>query len=608
MLRQVEEVRQRLRALPRQAKAGAALTEQQILEWTERLFDDDTQKVQEASERLREACAVAADLLSETAVSVLSNGASLPPFHRVCLPVLVELAGRRPDLHDGLAVVAMTVLQADLGVEEACAILLGVDPTRLAPLSKEALGEIVAQQRHVRPIGGWPTRHPDCDLVDIAPTYPHSLQVLAREIDREPDEVLTSLRTALGARDRDTRVNACGLARGIMGNRPSVVNSLLAPLADALELDDDPYGDSADDAAQESLSAAFFLKPAATDQLLADRIASRTGEVQSLVIGVYGEVLRADVAEALVPAPRTATAFRAGIVRALERCLALLQSSLLDIDQLLEVVQAIQSGCRNHSDVALQHFSTLLGMLAHLSLQADAPRRPPRIITPSSPPEHPGLVQLEQQSRQMRWQHIKRELGNCLEKLVEASPATTADTLLDSFAGLDSQRHAPLKAEIVRLLGRLGHDNALLRKVVPALWVALMDSTSTLLRARGIEAMNECFGCEGRTPPADVIEALLVHLCDTYVIVHRAAIRAIGDNPDWLSPEQSVRAVGMLCQLAEAYKTEDRTQLEPIVRSLVAVSRHYPVLRPRAVQQAVSLVPTGERFVDRDLIELLLRA
>jgi hypothetical protein len=242
-----------------------------------------------------------------------------------------------------------------------------------------------------------------------------------------------------------------------------------------------------------------------------------------------------------------------------------------------------------------------------MSLQTDAPPPPPRILTLDRINEPAIFAQLGQHTRQLRWRQIKRELGMCLEKLVDASPAKTADVLLDSFAGLDSQRHATLKAEVVRLLGILGRQSALLGKVLSPLWIAYMDPSSTLVRAQGIESMSECFGREGRAPPPNVVEALLVHLCDTYVIVHRAAIRTVGDNPDWLSPEQSVRALTILWALAQTYKTEDRSQLEPITRSLLAVSRGYPVLRPRAVQQVVSLLPSGDSFVDQALIELLLR-
>jgi hypothetical protein len=604
MKRQVEEVRQRLRILPQQARVGAALTEHQILEWAERLFDVDTQKAEQASRRLRDACAVAADLFSEATVSVLVSGACLPPFYSVCLPVVVELSVRRPDLHGRLAAVALSVLQSNLGVENACAILLQTGVTQTGPLLHEDIAQIVAQQRHFRPVGGWPD--PDCPLLDIRPVYPHSEMVLARELDLQPDAVLSTLRAALRAPDKKTRINACGAVRGVMGLRSSVAEAMMVPLADALALDDDPYEDSADEAAQAALCDAFFLEPIATDQFLADRIANRTGEEQSLLIGVYNNVLRAEPPECPASGGQATKSSHVGITRAFDRCLAMLQVSSIDIDGLLEVVWAVQSGCRKHSAVALRHFSTLFGTLAQMSLQADAPQPPPRIITLNRIIEHPGFAQLDQHSRQLRWRQIKRELGVCLENLVDASPARTADVLLDSFGGLDSQRHAILKAEVVRLLGILGRQSAILGKVLSPLWVAYMDSSSTIVRAQGIESMGECLGREGRTPPENVAEALLAHLCDPFVIVHRAAVRTVGDNPHWLSPEQSVRALAMLCFLAQTYKTEDRLQLEQIARSLLAVSREYPVVRPRAVHQVVSLLPTGETFVDQRLIELLL--
>ena len=173
------------------------------------------------------------------------------------------------------------------------------------------------------------------------------------------------------------------------------------------------------------------------------------------------------------------------------------------------------------------------------------------------------------------------------------------------FARLDSKTHQSLKVKIVILLGELGRDRDILPRVLPLLWRALMDYGSTLIRCRGIEAIARCFGRAGCAPPPGVVEALVLHLKDTYVIVHEAAIRAIGCYSRLLTPEQAEEVIQQLASWASAYRTKDCYELREICWPLLSLTRKVPEMRYSAIRFIAKLLPTGEFYVDLDMIEML---
>ena len=293
----------------------------------------------------------------------------------------------------------------------------------------------------------------------------------------------------------------------------------------------------------------------------------------------------------------TALAFR--------RCLAFMQDHRIDLEVRKEFADALESACRHHPDVAMVDFDTLLGALACLCAQEEPPGPPPRIILPGEPPSPPLLRGLEQEHRRVTWMGFRDTVAKCLEKLARERPRPVAERLLACFAGLDSKTHESLKAKVVILLGELGRDRDLLPRVLPLLWVALMDYGSVLIRCRGVEAIVRCFEGADCDPPPNVVEALVLHLKDTYVMVHKAAIRAISWHPGWLTREQAEDAIQQLAGWASSYRKRESFELREICRPLVLLTRAVPEMRYSTIRFVTELLPTGEFLVDLNLIEML---
>jgi hypothetical protein len=607
----VEELRRQCRAQAGKGRKDDNLTQHQVLTWAEQVFDSDTGASSAAARSLAEAAKVAPDLFGEAVVEALCGAAPTEAFHKVALPALAELAGRRPDLADRLTGTAVAALETGAGLEYACAILTKTRPQWSSEARRHVIERVVGARNHIRPIGGWPRRDPRCHLVDIPPDYSLSSAFLAQEYDRDAEALLGVITEAVRSADPDRRINACGVARCLMKLRPQIAVALAAELAASLELVEKEFGESADNAECITLAQAFVIDPEAIDRIVAGRIESRSPPVQEQLIEVYRRVLQTRLSaedDDDDPAAIDDQRARQATATALRRALQLLQNEQLDIDPLLEVTQAVHAASRHHPEQLIEHYPVLLGVMAGWCLQPEARTPPPAVLVPGATPKPPALVAMEKHSRDLRWQHIRRELGNALSELVEAYPQRLADTLIGSFANLDSKSHYAFKGQVTRLLGVLGKQYDFLPRVVPSLWSALMDSSSAVVRSRGIEAFGECFGHSRQAPPSDVVDVLVLHLNDPYIAVHQAAVRVVGDHPAWLTEEQAVQALQRLDNLLRTYKSERLHELGDIADALLDVSRRVPRARRWAVDRVLSIIPSGVQWLDEQLIERLTRS
>jgi hypothetical protein len=607
----VEDIRRQCRARAGLGRKDDNVTEHQILSWAEQVFDGDEETSRSAARNLTEAAKVAPDLFGEAVVGALCFAAPTEAFHEVSLPVLSELASRSPNLGQRLASTAAATLRVGVELEHCCAIFTVTRPTWAREERRAVIERVIGLRNHIRPFGGWSRRDPRCELVDIAPDYSLSNIFLAQEYDRESETVLGAIRDLVRSLDPDARINGCGVARGLMRLRPKAAVSLAPDIAASLELVESEFGESADGAACGALAQAFLIDADAIDCILAERIESRAPPVQEQLIEVYARVLRARVSTAGDDEEDSIASederVRAASAIALRRVLQLLQNEKLDVGPLLVAAQAVNAASRDRPQQLLDHHAVLLGTMAAWSLQAEARPAPPVIEMPGAGPKPPALLAIEKQSRNLRWQTVKRELGKILSTLIDTYPDKFAETLIGSFKNLDSTKHAVFKGEVTRLLGELGKQYAYLPRVLPTLWVALMDQASVHVRYRAVEAIGKCFESSTQPPPSDVVDVVVLHLNDSYKVVHQTAAEVVGYNADWLTQEQATDALARLDYLIQAYRTEDPYQLRSIAGALLSVSRRVPRARIWAVERVLSHIPSGINLLDEQLLDELVR-
>jgi hypothetical protein len=128
------------------------------------------------------------------------------------------------------------------------------------------------------------------------------------------------------------------------------------------------------------------------------------------------------------------------------------------------------------------------------------------------------------------------------------------------------------KACCVSLLGEIGKDYQLQSRMLPQLWRALMDYSSTWVRAVAINAIVDMFSHTDASPPANLVEIIIVYLSDSFVIVHKAALGAVSRYPRWFDEKQSFEVLARLAVHLKVYN-DDKYQLDDICDGILAVGR-----------------------------------
>lgn len=600
------ELRLRMLSLPRVARGTADLSEYAILEWIELLFGEDAHSARESERRLGEAAQVAPELFRDAAVNALVEGAAVEPFGARCLPVLANLSAHRPDLDERLKEVAQIALIEGHDLQPQCQILFEIFHRTEREVDPVLVSRVVSGLNYIRPIGGWKTKDPECHLIDIDPDYSASTRLLILAFDRQPESIITPLQEAFADNAKIRRINACGIVKSLNIYRSKIGIILLHNILRSLELDDDMFDDSADGAACSLLAKLFRQEPAIVDDLLSTQLLYQSEEVQSLYIDVYQSVTRRRWREPDA-APINTEREREVVARGFQRCLQFLQEDRLGLTARRYVPQTIKSVCEDHPEIALTAFDALLGTIAILHTRANPPEPPPSLHMLGELEPSAGLVALNNRNRLQQWNLFKDALREALEELVSNRPGQTLPTLLSSFDSVCSKTSPGFKADLVTLIGRIGCHPEFRPVVMPALWKALMDFDAQRVRSNAVMALSEAFRDSHAPPPSDVVDALLIHLRDTYVIVHLAAARTLGSNANWLSEQQAMEALTLLYTWAKIYKRDDPFNLEPIVDALLLISRRFPAIRKSVVDATVSLLPINEQHIDSNLRQLLAR-
>jgi len=591
------ELRKRLQAIPRNARTSASIQEASILELTEGLFDQDSDRRTQSQKRLTEAARVGADLFPSLVLDLLIEQALSEEFGPACLAVCAELAVTRSDLSKRLADASCGAIKRGISIEAGAKVLTAVVDKLDMPMDVQVIQHLVSSQSYYRPIGGWEG--------NADPEYPFSVQMLSRYYTANSSSVLDAIKGRLASNDKHVRIDVCGVIRAIRKLHPGISIELLPELIESLQLDDDMYEDSADGAACREIAAAFDSDPKQADLLLSKKIHDSSGELQTLLVTPYDDILRSHLRSWKRSERKSGPPASEQEKFAFARCWDLSQDEHLDLKTRIKAAEAMKLSCKYLSDAALPYFDAMLGYLALLRSQSQPPKPPPSIIIPGKAPEIAEMRRLDEWTRNNDWSHLKSLLSGALEELAEEEPSQVIDSILKCFDGLDTKSHEEFKAAIMGILGKLGQDYTSQPKLLPALMKGLMDFDSALIRMEALKASEEAFRYADAVP-SNLLDIVVLHLQDQYVAVHKSAVRTIRWLARHLNLSQSAQALRILANHVRVY-SDKPFDLEEITSAALAVSRKDPVLFKFALNLVKSVFPTGQQLVDEKLTELLCR-
>lgn len=269
---------------------------------------------------------------------------------------------------------------------------------------------------------------------------------------------------------------------------------------------------------QVALASAFLAAPDLADDELMRQFESASDDGEGRVAGVYEHVLRhahRDRDAKPVVAPAHTHAFGAAIRR-----LAALSATSGNNEVTQHVLSAFRHPSAALAPAAKTSMDLLLGTAAVLDSKLQAPGPEPSVLAPPDP-----LTEMEKANRRSNLRYLRAAL---LELAVHGALADAEG--LASFEAFLSQRGLlgdTFEAAILREIAPLLSAGSGLKVMLPYLYGAMVGA-SVAGRAAAADALKDIGSQRFADLPDLVADSLVLMLFDPYVMVHKAAVRALG--------------------------------------------------------------------------------
>jgi len=596
----IESLRTNLREELKSIGDRANPESRRIIEFLDEMFVSDVEKQSSAATYIKQSAQLAPELFSAPAIDLILTVADAEEFGAVMLPICSELAGRRTDLSARLEMLALNSIRRGMLVEQAATVLDRLGSGAAYPLDSESIKQLLLSQNHIIPIGGWSGGDP---------TYESSTNVLVRSYDSAPASVSAVIQQYLGDANDTVRIQLCGAIRLIQKLRPELAIALLPDLLRSLELyEDERLGTGTPSGGLvRILRAAFRHAPKTVDEFFGTAIANTRPTVQEDLVNVYRDQF---IDRSIDWRDRTSRKETDDVSlaerMAIARLLLWIRDDKIEVDIRNTALDALELACRYATGAFDSEFDSLLGYFALVCQQIDPPPQPPKIIVPGQSTD-PQLESLKAYSRKQNWGFFKYKLQKCLETLCEQRPLDTFGPIHDCFNKSSDIVGIEFRGTLLELLGKLGREYELRPQILPQLMRGLMDYGSPWVRAQAIKALVEMFAYSKAAPPADMIDVIVVHLQDSYVVVHKAAVKAVSRRPRWFNAQQRREALSALAVHLDVYR-KDAYELEHICDAIVRLGIVDERLKITSQRMALSVLPTGDKIIDSRIIRELMRS
>jgi len=348
---------------------------------------------------------------------------------------------------------------------------------------------------------------------------------LTRVADRFPEAVERGLLALLTRRDR-LRVGVTSRAMGMLIARNTRwISPFLRPLAAHLsrldflvEFERESELHQIVHDLQVALAHAFLADPDLADDELMRQFESASDDGEGRVAGVYEHVLRhthRDRDAKPVIDPTHIQAFGVAIRR-----LAALSATSDNNAVSRQVLSAFRHPSAALAPAAKAAMDVLLGTAAVLDSRLQTPEPEPSVLTCPDP-----LAEMEKANRRSTLWHLRAAL---LELAIHGALADAEG--LVHFEAFLSQRGLlgdTFEAAIVREIAPLLATSAGLKAMLPYLYGAMVGA-SVAGRAAAADALKDIGSQRFADLPDLVPESLFLMLFDPYVVVHKAAVQALG--------------------------------------------------------------------------------
>lgn len=263
---------------------------------------------------------------------------------------------------------------------------------------------------------------------------------------------------------------------------------------------------------QRAVAAALRHAPAETDKLIATYFEGAAAEGEARLVRAYGEIFRTSLAnEDALDGDVAATALKRFVAWS---------STSKNVTVLTEITQTLRSYCEVTAQSVDDVLDIALGATAVMDARIEAFDAERSLISKSES----FLDVLEAQNARMAL-YYSREVFAAIAAAAASRSQAAAESYVDFLSKIDGGRDT-LIVVLLEESSKLVATPEGLRLVLPELYTAMV-GTSTLVRASAAETLGRVGRMRSNDLPELVLEAFILLLEDQYVIVHKAAAKAL---------------------------------------------------------------------------------
>ncbi|MGI4742639.1 MAG: hypothetical protein ACRYG7_46365 [Janthinobacterium lividum] len=473
-------------------------------------------------------------VLLTTIRQVLLSGTKLPSF---ALDQVVATIQRGHQLDAAVSVFAAAVAPADL-------------PTH-GPLLASILANLEYDYRLMRAEEGE-------DLV-----YPHAVELVRRFAQADASACQELLTAQVRLPEKRNRIRMMGLLRELIATAPDIVLPLTEVIVRALDFAEDGYGESADHATRHTLALLYHHDPEQVLAVLRQTAPTLSAAGQIEILEFYGRALQDS--DLLLPVHAVLLAGELVSDLAAGSGPAQVQDARLGL--------VVKAACRAPAHF-IPHVTVLLGVLLTVVKELQTLRRHQAALERPSDPAptfNPlfGKHTVEVQSLDAHQQRRVSEVERMMSQLLNADSVASQPTVLEVFAGLNSETDGFIKSRLLKVLRDSIPDPIRISAILPVLYTSLFDAARDV-RWEALRFLEYLLDEQ----PACVTQSLL------------DAVKALLEDADLSIRGQAIQAYGALMRRYPQQVAPD--QLKEV---LAAVHNPTVALHKAAVATAHALMP-----------------
>lgn len=576
----------------------AAPESKNICNFLEQFFSGSLEKQSEMAERLLQSAKIASELYPPSSIDLIMFLCQSHEFASYFIPIARELIANKIELAKNFHAIAINNIENCFEIESSASLLETSKNLSIYPLPQKQIENLLTFQNYDRPVGGWINKKPD---------YPNAISVLLSCYDASPKNFTNCVKQILENGTEFQQFQTLGSLIALKTKNQALNDDLVNSIIYSFEKDEsetDSLCQSVSSRAVSLLSLLFSDKPDEVDQSLTSSFDKSDLQHQKQIIRIYrDQFFSSDESfdERIKHKRREKISLAEEV--AIKRLLEWTQNDKLDLEVRNESVESLSMASSYASVGMINHLNLLFGYYVIISSQSEPPAPPPKIMLPGDF-EDTKLNNLDKVHRNHLWLQFKNYIHSCLKKLAEQQSNFIFPYLNGIFTtGWDSADDS-VKEACLAMLGELESEYKIKNSLLPFLWKGIMDTKSQLVRTRAIDATMELFSGLN-PPPSNLVDTIILHLTDPYVIVHKMARRAITCRYHWLDTTQAKQALLYLSNHVKVYKNT-KYELSEICKAIINLSKKHSELQIIAFKIVARQFPTNEMYVDKEIVESMI--